>query len=55
MSAPPGLVQDHLRRWREDLIDFTKRNRLLYFKHLRSGSLEFKQGARTLLDGLGEC
>ena len=53
MSALPGLVQNHLRRWREDLIDFSKRNRLLYFKHLRSGSLEFKQGARTLLDGLG--
>ena len=53
MSAPPGLVQDHLRRWREDLIDLSKRNRLLYFKHLRSGSLEFEQDARTLLDGLG--
>ena len=53
MSAPPSLVQDHLRRWREDLIDFSKRNRLLYFKHLRSGSLEFEQHARTLLDGLG--
>ena len=53
MSAPPGLVQDHLRRWREDLIDLSKRNRLLYFKHLRSGSLEFEQDARALLDGLG--
>ena len=53
MSVSPGLVQDHLRRWREDLIDLTKRNRLLYFKHLRSGSLEFEQGAGTLLDGLG--
>ena len=52
MSAPPGLVQDHLRRWREDLIDLSKRNRLLYFKHLRSGSLEFEQGARILLNGL---
>ena len=38
-------VRDQLRRWREELIDLSRRNRLLYFKHLRSGSLEFEQGA----------
>ena len=30
----------------------TARNRLLYFKHLRTGSLEFEQDAPTLLNGL---
>ena len=46
-------VRPCLQKWREELIDLSRRNRLLYFKHLRSGSLEFEQSAQTLLDGLG--
>ena len=38
-------IREHLRRWREELIDLSRRNRLLYFRHLRSGSLEFEQAA----------
>lgn len=38
-------VRSQLRRWREELVDLSRRNRLLYFKHLRSGSLEFEQDA----------
>ena len=43
--ADRDLVRDHLRRWREELVDLSRRNRLLYFRHLRSGSLEFEQRA----------
>lgn len=56
MTGSGDSVHDHLRKWRTDLIDLTKRNRLLYFKHLRSGSLEFEQDAPTVLgrlDGRG--
>ena len=52
MTGSRDLVHDHLQKWRTDLIDLTKRNRLLYFKHLRSGSLEFEQEAPTVLDRL---
>ena len=57
-SAPPtgrgrsSVVDEHLRRWGEDLVELTRRNRLLYFRHLRSGSLEFDQPAAAILDGL---
>lgn len=56
MTGSRDLVHDHLQKWRTDLIDLTRRNRLLYFKHLRSGSLEFEQDAPTVLgrlDGRG--
>ena len=38
-------IREHLRRWREELIDLGWKNRLLYFRHLRSGSLEFELAA----------
>ena len=37
------VVGDHLFRWSEDLVDLSRRNRLLHFKHYRSGSLRFVQ------------
>ena len=37
------IVSDHLLRWAEDLVDLSRRNRLLYFRHYRSGSLRFVQ------------
>jgi very-short-patch-repair endonuclease len=41
-------VRNQLRRWREELVDLSRKNRLLYFKHLRSGSLEFEQDADSV-------
>lgn len=38
-------VRNQLRRWREELVDLSRKNRLLHFRHLRSGSLEFEQEA----------
>ena len=52
MTSSRDMVRDHLQKWRTELIDLTKRNRLLYFKHLRSGSLQFEQDASTVLNGL---
>ena len=52
MDSRRAGVRVQLHKWREDLIDLTKRNRLLYFKHLRSGSLGFSQDPTTLLEGL---
>ena len=37
------VVGDHILRWAEDLVDLSRRNRLLYFRHYRSGSLRFEQ------------
>ena len=37
------MVGDHLLRWAEDLVDLSRRNRLLYFRHYKSGSLRFAQ------------
>jgi very-short-patch-repair endonuclease len=52
MAGSRDLVRDHLRKWETDLIGLTKRDRLLYFKHLKSGSLEFEQDAPTVLGRL---
>jgi very-short-patch-repair endonuclease len=46
------LVRENLRRWAEELVDLTKRNRLLYFRHTQSSSLEFAQGATEVLPRL---
>ena len=45
-------VRECLQRWGEDLLDLSRRNRLLYFKHLKAGTLEFEQTAPTVLAGL---
>lgn len=37
------MIDQQIDRWADDLIDLTGRNRLLYFKHTRSRSLEFSQ------------
>ena len=46
------VVVSCVRRWGEDLVDLSRRNRLLYFKHLKSGTLQFDQDARTVIAGL---
>lgn len=43
------LVREHLRRWAEELVDLTRRNRLLYFKHSASTSLEFAQSGSQVI------
>jgi len=42
-SMRNDVVGDHLLRWAEDLVDLSRRNRLLYFRHYKSGSLRFAQ------------
>jgi hypothetical protein len=42
-SLEPGherRLRDAVRRWRDELINLTRANRLLYFKHTRTASLE---------------
>ncbi len=46
------VMQEHLRKWREELVDLTRRNRLLYFRHTKSASLEFEQTADEIVDRL---
>jgi very-short-patch-repair endonuclease len=45
VSKPPKKLRDQLERWRADLINLTKRNKLLYFKHTKSSSLEITNPA----------
>lgn len=50
------LLHAHLRRWAEELVDLTRRNGLLYFRHTKTSSLEFSQDAGEIerrLDGRG--
>lgn len=47
------LVREHLERWAEDLIDLSRRNRLLYFRHLKSASLRFAQASRVVEERIG--
>ncbi|WP_421121684.1 DUF4011 domain-containing protein [Aquihabitans daechungensis] len=47
-----NVVRANLRRWAEELVDLTKRNRLLYFRHTASASLEFSQRAGEVEGGL---
>ena len=42
-----------IEEWAKDLVDLSRRNRLLYFKHPKSGSLEFEQTASQVFRGLG--
>ena len=42
-----------IQEWAKDLVDLSRRNRLLYFKHPKSGSLEFEQTASEIIRGLG--
>jgi len=55
VSRPPKRLREQLERWRADLINLTKRNKLLYFKHTKSSSLEITQpiigSIFTRLDG----
>ena len=42
------IVRRHIEQWSEELVDLTRRNRLLYFKHTRSASLQFAQTASAI-------
>ena len=46
------LVKASLRKWAEDLVDLTRNNRLLYFRHVQTASLEFQQSASVVEAGL---
>ena len=52
-SVENQIVRDHLRRWAEELVDLTRRNRLLFFRHTASASFEFAQSASEVERGLG--
>lgn len=53
MDESRNVVRGHLLRWAEDLIDLSRRNRLLYFAHTRSASFEFAQPADEIETRLG--
>ena len=44
-------ISHQLRGWRESLIDLSKRQKLLYFKHLRVGTLEIQSDSLADLYG----
>ena len=46
------VVVSQLRRWAGDLVDLSRRNRLLYFKHTRTTSLQFAQDGFAVERGL---
>lgn len=46
------VIHEHLRKWREELVDLTRRNRLLYFRHTKSASFEFEQSADEVVGRL---
>jgi hypothetical protein len=52
MATPEDVVREHLVRWAEDLIDLSRRNRLLYFHHTKSTTFEFAQTALEVEAGL---
>lgn len=47
-----ATVKATIAKWAEDLIDLTRRNALLYFRHTSSASLEFRQRAGEVEAGL---
>ena len=47
------VVGHNLLRWAEDLVDLSRRNRLLYFRHYKSGSLRFAQDPSQVEARLG--
>lgn len=50
--VPVDVVAGQLRRWAEDLVDLTRRNGLLYFRHTKTASFEFAQDAVTVEAGI---
>jgi len=46
------LVRAQIRRWAEELIDLSGRNRLINFRHTKSTTFEFDQGVETVLERL---
>jgi very-short-patch-repair endonuclease len=48
MTREERGVRDQLRHWGEDLVDLSRRNRLLYFTHTKTASLEFAQNAAAV-------
>ncbi len=48
-------MREQVRRWREDLISLTRRNRLLYFQHTKTSTLEILEpGPSAIMAGLPE-
>ena len=53
---PPSRLDLQLDRWRQDLVNLTRRNRLLYFGHLRTATLEvLAPGPAELAAGLSDA
>lgn len=42
------LVRDHLVRWPEELVDLTRRNQLLSFRHTAPAPFEFTASAHEV-------
>lgn len=51
-SALLKLVTAKADEWCRELMDFTKRNRLLYFRHLKKGTLDLADANQSALDDL---
>ena len=51
--ARRSLTSAQIERWAKELVDLTRRNSLLYFKHLRASSFGFKQSASLVQRRLG--
>ena len=55
MAAPPaqGKAEDkllqQLKKWRDDLVNLSRTNRLLYFRHTKTTSLEIEAPASDLI------
>jgi hypothetical protein len=53
-STTPGRVIDQIRKWRGDLVNLSRSNRLIYFRHTKSSSLKIEAPESTdLLARLG--
>jgi len=48
-----SLISAQIERWAKELVDLTRRNKLLYFRHLQASSFGFKQSASMIQRGLG--
>lgn len=48
-AARRGIVERAVERWKAELIDLTARNRLLYMRDLKTGTLSFDRSAREAL------
>ena len=49
-AARKALVADAVKTWVDELIDRTGRNRLLYYRHLKTGTLDLQDAEPNVLD-----